>query len=66
MQWPEILFIFSSEMLCINEAHVKAGQKAKKRSLKLIGREKALKTWDGRISRQKLVSGKVEENLQAA
>lgn len=43
MQWPEILFIFSSEalfsdMLCINETHFKAGQKAEKKSLKLIAR----------------------------
>lgn len=42
MQWPEILFIFSSEalfseMLCINETHFEAGEKAKKKSLKLTG-----------------------------
>lgn len=42
MQWPEILFIFSSEalfseVLCINETHFEAGEKAKKKSLKLTG-----------------------------
>jgi len=53
-------------MLCINETDFKDGQKAKKKSLKLFGGGKALKTQVRKISRQKLVSGKVEENLQAA
>lgn len=49
MQWPEILFGFSSEpiffeTLCSNETHFKAGQKAWKKNLKLIvGEGKPLK-----------------------
>lgn len=75
MQWPEILFIFSSEvlfpeMLCINETHFKAGQKAKKKSLKIRGRrwggegEKPLKHKAETFLGKKTVSGKVEGNLQ--
>lgn len=48
MHWPEIFFIVGSEdlfseMLCINETHFKAAQKAKKKSLKLIGKKKKRK-----------------------
>lgn len=72
MQWPEILLIFSSkalisEMLCINEAFQSWAKGYKEKFGINCGREgKALKTQGRKISRQKLVLGNVEKNLQAA